>query len=146
MKLLSLQIFYGLILLVHKVDNRVMTYETVIKTDKSLQSDTCTTNSYLHTIQIDGCRPKQIQVKLCAGTCLSIINPFQKQAYCSRCFPAVQRNVTVKIFCPQHDRVKVRKISYLKLKHCSCKRMACPQWKPNYDGDDYRTRKFQLFI
>ena len=106
-------------------------------------TEKCKTNSYDYIIRLPNCIPKKVKVKLCAGSCPSMTSP-EGGVYCSRCYPGVQKNVTVSVMCPKNKHAKIRTVSYLKIKHCRCSKLNCPEWKPTNGLNTMK--RFKLYI
>lgn len=92
----------------------------------------CRTIKYDYTVQIPGCIPKTIKMKMCGGGCPSQMSP-HGEYFCSRCYPSSIRNGTTTLQCPfskDSDKNPTRTVTYLKLKKCNCRKTECAKWKP----------------
>lgn len=98
-------------------------YKTIHK--RTTQAGQCRTVKYEHTIEIPGCIPKRVKMRMCAGACDSRITG--QRTECSRCYPESMKEATAILECKNGERKKVK---YLRLRNCKCRKLECKKWKP----------------
>ena len=97
-------------------------YETVRRTTQTGQ---CRTIKYEQTVNIPGCVPKKIKMRMCGGACDSRITG--QSTECSRCYPNTMKEAIAVLDC---ENGKKQKVKYLKLRNCQCRKVECKRWRP----------------
>ena len=118
-----LTIFVTLLVMIG-VDGEV--YETVRRTTNQGK---CRTIKYEYKIELPGCLPKVVNMRMCGGGCDSRIT--DQRTECSRCYPGSVKEATTVVHCPFNTDGKATKVvKYLKIRNCNCRKIGCKQWKP----------------